>query len=84
MLNECAYALEEGVLRNPRDGDIGVIFGLGFPPFRGGIFRYADEVGLDTVVEQMRRLADQFGERLLPADILVDKAEEGSTFYGDE
>ncbi len=83
MLNECAYALQEGILRNPRDGDIGVIFGLGFPPFRGGIFRYADEVGLDTVVEQMNRLADQFGERLLPAQILVDKASEGSTFYSD-
>ena len=83
MLNECAYALEEGVLRNPRDGDIGVIFGLGFPPFRGGIFRYADEVGLSRIVDQMRRLADQFGDRLLPADILVDKAEEGSTFYDE-
>ena len=82
MLNECAYALEEGILRNPRDGDIGVIFGLGFPPFRGGIFRYADEVGLATVVEQMKRLADQFGDRLLPAQILIDKAKEGSSFYG--
>ncbi len=81
MLNECAYALQENILRSPRDGDIGVIFGLGFPPFRGGIFRHADEVGLDRVVEQMRRLADQFGDRLLPADILVDKAEEESTFY---
>ncbi len=83
MLNECAYALEEGILRNPRDGDIGVIFGLGFPPFRGGIFRYADEVGIKHVVDQMNRLADQFGERLTPADILVDMAEQDETFYGD-
>ncbi len=83
MLNECAYALQEGILRNPRDGDIGVIFGLGFPPFRGGIFRYADEVGLDNVVDQMRRLADQFGQRLMPADIIIEKATEGSTFYDD-
>ena len=83
MLNECAYALEEGILRNPRDGDIGVIFGLGFPPFRGGIFRYADEVGIKHVVDQMNRLADQFGERLTPADILVDMAEQNETFYDD-
>ncbi len=83
MLNECAYALQEDILRSPRDGDIGVIFGLGFPPFRGGIFRYADQVGIETVVDQMRRLADQFGDRLMPADILVEMATEGSTFYKD-
>ncbi len=81
MLNECAFALEEGILRTPRDGDIGVIFGLGFPPFRGGIFRYADEVGLSRIVDQLNRLADQFGERLEPAQILVDKAADGDTFY---
>ncbi len=83
MLNECAYALEEGILRSPRDGDIGVIFGLGFPPFRGGIFRHADEVGLSNVVDQLNRLADQFGDRLRPAQILVDKAANGETFYND-
>ena len=82
MLNECAYSLEEEILRHPRDGDIGVIFGLGFPPFRGGIFRHADTVGLQEVVDQMNRLADQFGERLTPAKILVDMAKKGETFYG--
>ena len=83
MLNECAYALQEGILRNPRDGDIGVIFGLGFPPFRGGIFRHADEVGIEQVVDQMNRLSEQFGERLLPAEILVEMAHKGETFYND-
>ena len=81
MLNECAYALEEGIIRSPRDGDIGVIFGLGFPPFRGGIFRHADDIGLENIVEHMTRLAEQFGQRLAPADILIEKATEGSTFY---
>lgn len=81
MLNECAFALQEEVLRSPRDGDIGVIFGLGFPPFRGGIFRHADDLGLATVVAQMNRLADQFGDRLRPAPILVDKAQANKTFY---
>lgn len=83
MLNECAYALQEGIVRSPRDGDIGVIFGLGFPPFRGGIFRHADQVGLPTVVDQMKRLAEQFGDRLIPAPILVEKASAGATFYQD-
>ncbi|MFU8806952.1 MAG: 3-hydroxyacyl-CoA dehydrogenase NAD-binding domain-containing protein, partial [Bradymonadaceae bacterium] len=81
MLNECAYCLQEGITSSPRDVDIGVIFGLGFPPFRGGILRHADHVGLDRIVDQMNSLADQFGERLRPADLLVKKAGKGQTFY---
>lgn len=83
MLNECAYALDEGIIRSPRDGDIGVIFGLGFPPFRGGIFRHADEVGLGWVVDTLHTLAGQHGERLRPAPILERMAEKGERFYND-
>ncbi|TXD35820.1 fatty acid oxidation complex subunit alpha FadJ [Lujinxingia vulgaris] len=83
MLNECAYALDEGIIRSPRDGDIGVIFGLGFPPFRGGIFRHADEVGLGWVVDTMHTLAGQYGDRLRPAPILERMAEKGERFYED-
>ena len=82
MLNECAYCLEEGIAEKPRDIDIGVIFGLGFPPFRGGILRHADSVGLRKVVDEMNRLADTYGDRLEPADILVEKAEKNESFYG--
>ena len=82
MLNECAYCLEEGIAEEPRDIDIGVIFGLGFPPFRGGILRHADSIGLRKVVDEMNRLADKYGERLRPADILVEKAEKNESFYG--
>ncbi len=82
MLNECAYCLQEGIVEHPRDVDIGVIFGLGFPPFRGGILRYADSVGLPNVAGQMYRLAEQFGDRLKPADIIVEKAEKNENFYG--
>ncbi len=81
MLNECAYCLQEGIVAEPRDIDLGVIFGLGFPPFRGGILRYADSLGLDRVVHQLDDLADRFGVRLRPAPILVEKAEAGESFY---
>ena len=81
MLNECAYCLQEEIAQQPRDVDIGVIFGLGFPPFRGGVFRYADEVGIETVVDKLDTLADEFGDRLRPAEILREKARNGETFY---
>jgi 3-hydroxyacyl-CoA dehydrogenase/enoyl-CoA hydratase/3-hydroxybutyryl-CoA epimerase len=81
MLNECAYCLEEGIAEKPRDIDIGVIFGLGFPPFKGGALRYADNIGLQTVAYQLKQLADEYGDRLQPADIIVDRAEKGETFY---
>lgn len=82
MLNECAYCLQEGIAAQPRDIDIGVIFGLGFPPFRGGILRHADAVGVDEVVREMERLAAKHGARLEPAPILREMAEAGETFYG--
>src|SRR5690554_5252366 len=81
MLNECAYCLEESIASSPRDIDIGVIFGLGFPPFRGGICRYADTVGIRNVVERLNRLADKHGRRLRPAQILVDMVEKQQSFY---
>ena len=82
MLNECAYSLQEGVAERARDIDIGVIFGLGFPPFRGGILRHADSVGIAKIVDEMNALADTYGERLRPAKILVDMAKKNKTFYG--
>lgn len=84
MLNECAYCLQEGIASSARDIDIGVIFGLGFPPFRGGICRWADTVGIEHIVDTLNRLADTYGERLRPAQILVDMANNGTTFYTDK
>jgi 3-hydroxyacyl-CoA dehydrogenase/enoyl-CoA hydratase/3-hydroxybutyryl-CoA epimerase len=83
MLNECAYCLQEGIAERPRDIDIGVVFGLGFPPFRGGVLHHADNVGLGTIVDTMNRLADEYGDRLRPAQILIDKADAGETFFGE-
>ncbi len=81
MLNEAARALEEGVIGSPRDGDIGAIFGIGFPPFRGGPFRTVDALGARTVVETLERLGAAYGERFLPAASLVEQSRRGGKFY---
>jgi 3-hydroxyacyl-CoA dehydrogenase/enoyl-CoA hydratase/3-hydroxybutyryl-CoA epimerase len=82
MLNETARCMEEGIITNPADVDLGVIFGFGFPPFRGGLLREADRVGLATVVERLDGYAERYGERLAPAGLLRDMAREGRSFYG--
>ena len=81
MLNEAAYCLGEGILRSPRDGDIGAIFGLGFPPFLGGPFRYMDSLGANYVVERLEALQAEFGERFAPAPVLLENAKKGTNFY---
>ncbi|MEM8931445.1 MAG: 3-hydroxyacyl-CoA dehydrogenase family protein, partial [Acidobacteriota bacterium] len=81
MLNETALCIEDGVIENPNDIDIGVIFGFGFPPFRGGILREADRLGLDYVVGRLETYADRHGARLAPAQLLVDMAKKGERFH---
>jgi 3-hydroxyacyl-CoA dehydrogenase / enoyl-CoA hydratase / 3-hydroxybutyryl-CoA epimerase len=81
MLNEAAMALEEGVVRSPRDGDIGAIFGIGFPPFRGGPLRLIDDIGAVNVVHTLRELTAAYGERFQPAEVLVTMAHEVKRYY---
>ncbi|MGR5151770.1 fatty acid oxidation complex subunit alpha FadJ [Photobacterium swingsii] len=81
MLNEAVRCLDEGVIKSPRDGDIGAIFGIGFPPFLGGPFRYMDQVGIERIVEMLTECTDKYGERFQPCDKLVAMANEGQTFY---
>jgi len=81
MVNEAARALGEGVVRNPRDGDIGAIFGFGFPPFRGGPLRYADDLGAERIVTDLERLAERHGARFAPAELLREQARDGTKFY---
>ena len=81
MLNEAALAVSDGVVRSPRDGDIGAIFGIGFPPFRGGPLRMLDDLGVGKVVERLTDLAAAFGERFRPAPALVEMARTGGRYY---
>ncbi len=82
LLNEAARCLEEGILRRPADGDIGAVFGLGYPPFRGGPFVTIDRIGPAQVVDRLDALADTHGERYTPADILRQVAADGTSFRG--
>jgi 3-hydroxyacyl-CoA dehydrogenase/enoyl-CoA hydratase/3-hydroxybutyryl-CoA epimerase len=75
FLNESIRCLQEGILRSPRDGDVGAVFGLGFPPFLGGPFRHLDRLGARFALETMETL------RFEAAPLLVDLAREGRTFH---
>jgi 3-hydroxyacyl-CoA dehydrogenase/enoyl-CoA hydratase/3-hydroxybutyryl-CoA epimerase len=81
FVNEALHCWGEGILRSARDGDIGAIFGLGFPPFRGGPFRYVDAVGPDEVLRRIEGYEVRFGKRWSPAPALVDLAKSGKKLY---
>jgi 3-hydroxyacyl-CoA dehydrogenase/enoyl-CoA hydratase/3-hydroxybutyryl-CoA epimerase len=81
MLNEAARCFDEQVIKGARDGDIGAVFGIGFPPFLGGPFRYMDDLGTSEVVAILQRLATQYGPRFTPCDALLRMAERGQTFW---
>ncbi|MDO6505574.1 fatty acid oxidation complex subunit alpha FadJ [Colwellia sp. 4_MG-2023] len=81
MLNEAARCLDEGIVRNARDGDIGAIFGIGFPPFLGGPLRYIDNIGAQSLVAQLTQWSQQHGERYAPCEALITMAENGTSYY---
>ena len=81
MLNEAARCLDEGIVRNPRDGDIGAVFGIGFPPFLGGPFHYIDKLGADFIVKKLTYWSELYGERYLPCSALQKMAKNNSSYY---
>jgi len=81
MVNEAVHCLQEGVISSPRDGDLGAILGLGFPPFRGGPFRYIDTAGAENVVSRMQAMAEKHGRRFEPAAMLTETVKDGGRFY---
>ncbi len=82
MVNEATRVLDEGIVRTPREVDLGMIMGAGFPPFRGGLLRYADALGAKAVADRLRALAGSVGQRYAPSPRLLAMAERREAFYG--
>lgn len=84
LVNESVLCLQEGIIDSPRTGDTGLVFGLGFPPFKGGLFRWVDEVGASRFVGTLEEMASELGEGRAPAQLLVDHAKNSKPFYGKD
>lgn len=81
MLNEAVRCLDDGIIASPRDGDIGAIFGIGFPPFLGGPFHYIDTLGAANLVKILEGYQSQFGNRFEPCERLKTMARENVSFF---
>ena len=81
FVNEAAFALQDEIIRAPADGDIGAVFGIGFPPFLGGPFRMLDQMGVGNFVDRMHRYRDEMGDQFDPAGILKDYAAANKKFH---
>jgi len=82
-INEAALMMEQGICDRPQDMDLAMIYGTGFPPYRGGILRYADAWGLKNVYQKLVELEGKYGIRFKPADMIKEMAKSGKTFYKD-
>jgi 3-hydroxyacyl-CoA dehydrogenase/enoyl-CoA hydratase/3-hydroxybutyryl-CoA epimerase len=81
MINEAAFCLADGIVAGPAKLDLAMIFGTGFPPFRGGLCAYADTLGAAAVVNALEKLAASKGPRFAPAPLLSDLARTGKQFF---
>ena len=83
MINEAAFCLEDRIVADPARLDLAMIFGTGFPPFRGGLLRHADAIGLGRVFSRLDDLAERLGPRFTPSDLIQRLANERRGFYPD-
>ncbi|MCK2043615.1 fatty acid oxidation complex subunit alpha FadB [Chromohalobacter sp. TMW 2.2308] len=80
---EAVRCLEDGIVATPAEADMALIYGIGFPPFRGGALRYIDALGVETFVAQAETLAEELGPLYRPTERLRDMATKGERFYPD-
>jgi 3-hydroxyacyl-CoA dehydrogenase/enoyl-CoA hydratase/3-hydroxybutyryl-CoA epimerase len=81
MVNEAARCIEEGVIAEPSQLDLAMVFGTGFAPFYGGVLRYADQVGIRVVHQKLEYLSKVASESYIPCQLLTEKAHRGENFY---
>ncbi|MDA7950974.1 MAG: 3-hydroxyacyl-CoA dehydrogenase NAD-binding domain-containing protein [Pirellulaceae bacterium] len=81
MLLEATRTLEDGIVADFREIDLGVVFGLGFPPFRGGLLFWADTKGLPSIVDELKELSESYGDRFMPTTMLQEMAKKRKNFY---
>jgi len=81
MINEAARCLEEGVIKDPAQLDLALVMGIGFPPFRGGILRYADQIGIKIVHQKLAFLSKVAGENYVPCSLILQKVAAVENFY---
>ena len=82
MVNEAARVLEDEIVPSAADVDLGMVMGTGFPPFRGGLLKYADDRGLAEILRTLTAFADSAGKRYEPGALLARLVEAGETFHG--
>lgn len=80
MVLEATRVLEEKIVRDVRDVDLGLIYGIGFPPFKGGLLFWADTLGAAKIIEMLKPL-ESLGERMKPTPMLIEMAKTGAKFY---
>ncbi|ETV99893.1 fatty acid oxidation complex, alpha subunit, mitochondrial [Aphanomyces invadans] len=81
FVNEAILCVQDDIIASPTEGDIGAVFGIGFPPFLGGPFRYVDRIGSQKFNDQLLRFADKYGDQFAPAPLLQDLAKTNKTFH---
>lgn len=76
MLNEACWCLQDQVIRSTDEGNVASVFGVDFPDFRGGVYAYINKIGAKELVRQLRKHTQQYGERFMPCEWLVERAEK--------